>query len=38
MSADTDRGTRVASWRLLLRNPVTAVSAAALAVIVPAAT
>ncbi|KKW62612.1 ABC transporter permease [Mycolicibacterium elephantis] len=34
MSADTDRGTRVASWRLLLRNPVTAVSAAALAVIV----
>ncbi|BBY83113.1 ABC transporter permease [Mycolicibacterium pulveris] len=34
MSADADRGTRVASWRLLLRNPVTAVSAAALAVIV----
>lgn len=34
MSADADRGTRVASWRLLLRNPVTAVGAAALAVIV----
>lgn len=34
MSADGDRDTRVAFWRLLLGNPVTAVSAAVLAVIV----
>ncbi|MDA4108089.1 ABC transporter permease [Mycolicibacterium holsaticum] len=34
MSADGDRDTRVAFWRLLLGNPVTAASAAVLAVIV----
>ncbi|ODQ84026.1 ABC transporter permease [Mycolicibacterium holsaticum] len=34
MSADGDRDTRVAVWRLLLGNPVTAASAAVLAVIV----
>ena len=34
MTATTDESARVASWRLLLRNPVTVVSAVVLAVIV----
>jgi peptide/nickel transport system permease protein len=34
MTTTTDESTRVASWRLLLRNPVTVVSAAVLAVVV----
>jgi peptide/nickel transport system permease protein len=34
MTTTTDESARVASWRLLLRNPVTVVSAAVLAVIV----
>jgi peptide/nickel transport system permease protein len=34
MTALTDEPTRVASWRLLLRNPVTVVSAAVLGVVV----
>lgn len=34
MSTLADESTRVASWRLLLRNPVTVVSAAVLAVVV----
>jgi peptide/nickel transport system permease protein len=34
MTTTTDESTRVASWRLLLRNPVTVVSAAILAIVV----
>jgi peptide/nickel transport system permease protein len=34
MTTDADQSTRVSSWRLLLGNPVTVVSAAVLAVIV----
>ena len=34
MTTTTDESTRVASWRLLLRNPVTVVSAAVLAIVV----
>jgi peptide/nickel transport system permease protein len=37
MTIDADPGTRVSSWRLLLANPVTVVSAAILAVVVVAA-